>query len=189
MQMRIRIWDIRFAFVSDNIVFISEFELKCEIMQIHPYDATFWATIFNCCLSWQQLMLVFSNHFHIDFSNMFSNRHSVLARMQNQIAQVALDNCYVNKFISLNSTTIYPKSSQLWSIEAPPLFFHQVTWSSNKSTPGLNFHEWYDSLHSFIWTYWFINQNLAYTSPLLIHQHQVLYSRFSTSMVHWTWGL
>jgi hypothetical protein len=29
-----------------------------------------------------KLMIAFSNHFHIDFSNVCSNRHSIQARMQ-----------------------------------------------------------------------------------------------------------
>ena len=40
---------------------------------------------------------------------LFSQRHSILTCMQSQIAQVALDDRYANKFVPLNSMVIYPK--------------------------------------------------------------------------------
>ena len=54
-------------------------------------------------------VLAFPKHFSKGLA-LFSPCHSILARMQSYIAQVALDDRYANKFAPLNSTAIYPKS-------------------------------------------------------------------------------
>ena len=94
---------------------------------------------------------------------------------------MALDDWYANKFASLDSTAIYPKSGQAllystldrWnempyksylclahSISSP--FINSILQVSMQPMHKHN-HEWYDPLHIITWPLWFIDLDLAHS--------------------------
>ena len=90
---------------------------------------------------------------------------------------MALDDRYANKFAPLDSTAIYPKpghkllyTPMTGEMKCPRLYLclaHSIP-SPSISMQHMHQHDqqWYDPLHIITWSYWFIDIDFTWFSPL-----------------------
>ena len=89
---------------------------------------------------------------------------------------MSLDDRYANKFVPLNSTTIYPKpgyqllyTPMTGEMKCPRLYLclaHSIPSSMSMQHMHQPITKWYDPLHIITWPYWFIDLDHTCFSPL-----------------------